>query len=196
MAQRKKRIETVDKKNRNGKRNGKPVKQVAVQPPTAAGLEQLSNPAVVVFGLDEMAKPKAAVFGPAHAALATKAAEAMRFRILPVTGAAIADVAAQLPEGRIHGRGLSFLPYVPTELYQRLDSLAGSPLPAPGLPETWDAIDVGHLVIACEGEGDWYQAIVTEREGDLLTLRWRDYPRQAKVVRHCTTVALLKPTAP
>jgi hypothetical protein len=66
--------------------------------------------------------------------------------------------------------------------------------PGPGLPATWDDISVGHLVIAHESaiEG-WWEAIVLARDGDMLTLRWRDY-QQPHVVRHAGSVALLKPT--
>ena len=66
--------------------------------------------------------------------------------------------------------------------------------PAPGLPTTWDDIAVGHLVIAQEAKWDgWWEAIVLARDGDMLTLKWRDYPWQSNVVRHAGTVALLKP---
>lgn len=66
---------------------------------------------------------------------------------------------------------------------------------ARGLPRTWDDIDVGHLVIAYENSEDgWWEAIVVDKTKDMLTLRWRDYPKQPTVVRHRTAVALLKPT--
>jgi hypothetical protein len=66
--------------------------------------------------------------------------------------------------------------------------------PAPGLPVTWDEIAVGHLVIAQEGVKDgWWEAIVLARDGEMLTLKWRDY-QQPNVVRHASAVALLKPT--
>ena len=65
---------------------------------------------------------------------------------------------------------------------------------APGLPATWDAIAVGQLVIAHDSANDgWWEAIVPARDGDMLTLNWRDY-QQPNVVRHASSVALLKPT--
>ena len=42
--------------------------------------------------------------------------------------------------------------------------------------------------------GPWWEAIVLARDGDMLTLKWPDYPWQANVVRHAGSVALLKPT--
>jgi hypothetical protein len=68
--------------------------------------------------------------------------------------------------------------------------------PAQGLPRDWDSIQVGHLVIAHENmiEG-WWEAIVIATDNEMLTLKWRDYPKQENVVRHASAVALLKPTA-
>ena len=40
----------------------------------------------------------------------------------------------------------------------------------------------------------WWEAIVLARDGDMLTLKWRDYPHQANVRRHVGSVALLKST--
>ena len=99
------------------------------------------------------------------------------------------------------------MPPVSRNLYGKIVEqlkLAGQPVPsptaqanaeqpAPGLPATWDDIAVGHLVIAHEGVKDgWWEAIVLARDGDMLTLRWRDY-QQPNVVRHAGAVALLKP---
>ena len=62
----------------------------------------------------------------------------------------------------------------------------------PRLPKTWSEIQVGSLVIGHEGhEYGWWEAIVTEVRGDVLTLRWRDYPRQIAVTRDRQEVALL-----
>jgi len=62
----------------------------------------------------------------------------------------------------------------------------------PNLPRNWQEIAPGHLVIAHESNEDgWWEAIVLECDGDMLTLRWRDYPKQPKVVRHRAAVALI-----
>jgi hypothetical protein len=73
--------------------------------------------------------------------------------------------------------------------------------PAPGIatgyPRDWDDISVGHLVIAqANAEEGWWEAIVIAREGDTLTMRWRDYPGYPKLVQHRTAVAPLKPGTP
>ena len=121
----------------------------------------------------------------------------------------LADLAKKLQEGRLYATGRGFVPPIRRNLYDQLVEqlkLAGQPVPkepdqaqaeqpAPGLPTTWDDIAVGHLVIAQEAKWDpgWWEAIVLARDGDMLTLKWRDYPWQSNVVRHAATVALLKP---
>ena len=67
---------------------------------------------------------------------------------------------------------------------------------ATGLPGTWDEIAPGHLVIAQEAlEYGWWEAIVLGRTGDMLTLRFRDYPKLPKFARHRAAVALMSPPA-
>ena len=63
---------------------------------------------------------------------------------------------------------------------------------SPPLPKSWSEIRVGSLVIAHEGvEEGWWEAVVTEVRDDVLTLRWRDYPKQPAVIRNRKEVALL-----
>jgi len=68
---------------------------------------------------------------------------------------------------------------------------------ATGLPQSWDEIAPGHLVIAQEAlEYGWWEAIVIARNGDMLTLRFRDYPKLPKFSRHRAAVALISAVAP
>jgi len=69
---------------------------------------------------------------------------------------------------------------------------------APGLPVSWANLAASQLVVAQEEdpEDGWWEAILVEVEGDMLTLQWRDFPRQPKVQRHRKAVALLDPTPP
>ena len=152
-------------------------------------------PAIIVFGLDPTGKPKAATF-PAHQAdLASKAAGLMQLRLLKIDSPERAQFAAQLPVGKIYASGHGFVPQVRPAIYDRLVQFA-DPASAPGLPATWDAIDIGHLVIARdELAAGWWEAIVVARDGDMLTVRFRDYPKQAPAVLHRAALALLKPTA-
>jgi hypothetical protein len=67
------------------------------------------------------------------------------------------------------------------------------PLPS-GLPQNWESIAVGNMVLAYEGPGEGYwEAIVLARDSEILTLRYRDYPKTPKFERHISTIALINP---
>jgi hypothetical protein len=164
---------------------------------------------LIVLGRDEQGKPRAARFPASQADLVAKAAKAMNLTVCKADGAALAELAKKLPNGRLYATGRGFVPPVGRSRYGKIvEQLlqAGQPVPkdaeqasaeqpAPGLPTSWDDIAVGHLVIAQEGATDgWWEAIVLAKDGDMLTLKWRDYPKQANVTRHAGAVALLKPS--
>jgi hypothetical protein len=167
-----------------------------------------TGPELIVLGRDEQGKPRAARFPAGQADLVAKAAKAMNLAVCKADGAALAELAKKLPNGRLYATGRGFVPPVGRSLYDKIveqSQLAGQPMPkdadqasaeqpALGLPTSWDDIGPGHLVIAQEGvkEG-WWEAIVIERNGDMLTLRFRDY-QQPHVMRHTAAVALLKPS--
>jgi hypothetical protein len=167
-----------------------------------------SNPAkppgkvYVLLGADEYAKPRAARFSAEDPELLAKAAASMYLRLVEVTDPDVAEIAAQLPAGRLHANGKGLVPYIKGELYNDLlvATLANqlpkpNPDPAPqDLPRTWDEIAPGHLVIAREAlEIGWWEAIVIERTGDLVTVRYRDYPQYPPMVRHRSAIALISP---
>jgi hypothetical protein len=165
--------------------------------------EKMTEPAFVVFGVDPDNKPRAARFDGSQPTLVARAAELMNFKLCEVNSPAIAELAKDLPEGRLYANGNGFIPPVPYALYATLsatiaaanrkageDSAGGSP----GLPRNWDEIGPGQLVVANEGPGNgWWDAIVVEVNGDMLTLHWRDFPWQQDVVQHRSTVALIHP---
>ncbi len=161
---------------------------------------------VIVFGVDDHDKPRAAVFRGKTADAAQKAADQMKLRALAATTAEAETIAAKLPAGRIQPDGQGFVPYVRRDLYDQVVVIAGGlPTPqaaaadnqspasndpppaktAPGLPRTWDDIASGHVVIA---------HVVLDRKNDVLTLRWRDYPKYKPFTRHVSAVALLNST--
>ena len=66
---------------------------------------------------------------------------------------------------------------------------------APGLPTDW-GLKAGHLVLAnLAPRGGWYPALVTKREGEKVTLHWRDEPTPT-FTRAVTETALLNFKAP
>jgi hypothetical protein len=168
-----------------------------------------STPAKVyiLFGADEYAKPRAARFSAFSAedtALLAKAAASLHVRLVEVTNPDLAEVAPKLPAGRLHASGGGLVPYIKGPLY--LDLIAAnlpdvdppaSPDPTPQeIPGSWDEIGPGHVVIAKEtSECGWWDAVVVERTGDLVTVRYRDYPGCPSMIRHRSAVALISPAA-
>ena len=60
----------------------------------------------------------------------------------------------------------------------------------------WSKVTIGSVVIAPEDdrtESGWWEAVVMEKRGQVLTLRWRDFPRQRPATRKLTEVALAHP---
>ena len=164
---------------------------------------------IVLFGIDDSGKPKAARFAKEQADLAIKAAGQLQLRTLAIIGPDLAEVAKRLPIGRIHGSGRNVVPSVSHDLYDKLLALAetaatGGAPPSPAeaengtaaataaLPRHWDEISRGHLVIGLQERMEgWFEAIVEEQSADMLTLRWRDYPRERRIIRHRNSVGLL-----
>ena len=177
-------------------RQAAPAKQVTPAKP--------AGKTYVVFGTDEYTKPRAARFSAGDPELLAKAAEALRLRSVEVEAGneELAEVAAKLPAGRLHATGKGLVPYIKGELFtDLLSAVVGelrplqSPEPKPqDLPRSWDDVAPGHLVIARETlEFGWWEAVVVERNGDLVTLRYRDYPDLPPQVRHRSFVALISP---
>jgi hypothetical protein len=159
----------------------------------------------VLFGADEYARPRAARFSAEDPDLLAKAAEAMHLRLVEVTDPDVAEIAATLPVGRLHANGKSLVPYVKGGMYIDLVWAAmGYEAPqahrdptAQDLPGTWDEVAPGHVLLARESlECGWWEAVVTERTGDLVTVRYRDYPQYAPMVRHRSAIALISAPAP
>jgi hypothetical protein len=175
----------------------RPAQQAA--PPTKKA-PKIAVKSYILTGADEYAKPRAARFSGEDPALLAKAAEAMHLRLIEITEPEVAEIAALLPIGRLHANGKGLVPYVKGEVYSELLFAALAPLPpqinadpAPqDLPRTWDDLAPGHLVIAKESlELGWWEAIVVERTGDLVTVKYRDYPQYPPLVRHRSVIALI-----
>jgi hypothetical protein len=156
--------------------------------------------AYILAGADEYAKPRAARFSGEDPALLAKAAEAMHLRLIEITEPEVAEIAALLPVGRLHANGKGLVPYVKGSVYSELLFAALAPLPPQinadplpqDLPRTWDDLAPGHLVIAKESlELGWWEAVVIERTGDLVTVKYRDYPQYPPLVRHRSVIALI-----
>jgi hypothetical protein len=71
----------------------------------AAETDVRDDTAVVVFGRDATGKPHASSFSQSEADLATKAAERMGLRLLPVRTDIEQALAAKVPRGRVFATG-------------------------------------------------------------------------------------------
>ena len=75
---------------------------------------------------------------------------------------------------------------------------APPPAPAPTVsprPRTWDEIGIGSMVLATVGvEEGWWESVVLGVNGEMLTLKWRDFPGMRTFVRRRTELALLPVT--
>jgi hypothetical protein len=158
----------------------------------------------ILLGADEYAKPRAARFSGEDPVLLAKAAETMHLRLVEITEPEVAEIAALLPAGRLHANGKGLVPYVKGDVYTELMCTAltskspqPNPDPAPqDLPRGWDDLAPGHVVIAKESlELGWWEAVVIERTGDLVTIRYRDYPQYPPLVRHRSVIALISAAA-
>jgi hypothetical protein len=175
-----------------------------------------------VFGMDEKGKPRGARFAQ-HNDRVVNAALDLNLNAVKVASPAFAEAAKKLPEGRLYASGKAFIPNIKQSLHDELAGIlrqtgdtseaynaTHSPGQPPngssdapvrcvspitsGLPRSWDAIGVGHMVLAHESPDDgWWEALVIKREEDILTLRYRDAPKLPTFIRHVTTVALVNP---
>ena len=161
--------------------------------------------AIIVYGQDDGGKAHASVFGPDDAELALKAAGAMRMVALPVATDECRALALGLPKGRIFSSGRGFVPFCKTATFEALQALGGSVPPVPDAPPltlpfaslatSFDAIDVGQLVLAPETlpTVGWYEAVVIEvKAEDLYVLRWYSWPDLPPIVRRRDDLALLR----
>jgi len=166
---------------------------------------------LLVLGFDEQQKPCGARFVGAKPDLVAKAAQLMGLEVYKASSPDVAEVAKKLPVGQLYATGRAFVPNLRQSLYSEVlvalsaepqqaavgpdDHKASTPV-ARGLPGSWEEIAPGHLVIAQESLANgWWEAIVLDRKGDMLTLRFRDYPRLPKFFRHRTAVALMSPAS-
>lgn len=163
-----------------------------------------SNQSIIALGLDEDGKPRAARFMWNQKDLVIKAAGLMKLDAFEVDNTTHAEHLSKLPVGRLYSNGRGFVPHVRRDRFVKLRHALGLPaepheneLPAEvqKYPHTWDVLEPGDLVIAQEhyAVDGWWEAVVREVKGDMLTLQWRDYPKQPLITRHRTAVALLNP---
>lgn len=169
----------------------------------------VSKPVLILFGLGPDQKPRAAWFKVADTELVAKLTAALKLKVVLASSPELAALVKTLPAGKLHASGTGAVPTIGQDLYEQIKAAAAKPATietgaatttstvAQGLPRSWDDIAPGHLVIAQETlESGWWEAIVLKRTGDMLELRWRDYPELAPFSRHLSAIALMKADLP
>jgi hypothetical protein len=177
--------------------------------PTKTSTPTSEDICLLVLGFDEQQKPCGARFVGDKPELVAKAAALMGLNVYKASTPDLAAIAKKLPVGRLYANGRGFVPNVRQALYSEVivelnaepkltavgpkDDKASLPV-ARGLPRSWDEIAPGHLVIAQESlDYGWWEAIVIDRNDDMFTLRYRDFPKLPKFVRHRSAIALMSP---
>jgi hypothetical protein len=164
-----------------------------------------------VFGLDNEGKPRGARFVEFNEKVVSGTA-AINLTYVHPASAAFAEVGMKLPAGRLYASGKAFVPPIRRELLGKLEAVLAVPgdesevhhqppresdvAVAPGLPRSWDSIEIGHVVLAPDDspiEYGYWPCVVIKREDHVLTLRLRDYPNKGTYVRHIAQVALINP---
>lgn len=171
----------------------RPTKFKAPKPATSK-TPRAKTRTVIMFGVDKERKPHAARFTGEIDAVLARAAAAMGMRLaVPVTKKHF-EVVGKLPVGKLHATGNGLVPNVDQKVYDEIIAMVGgdSGLISSTLPKSWKELVPGHVVLAQDGlEDGWWEAIITKKSADALTLRWRDYPGQSEFVRPIAAVALM-----
>lgn len=178
---------------------------VALRPSTTAASPKVEGKVFVLLGFDDQHKPRGGRYTDPNLEFLSQAAASLGLCLYEIKSRDLIKLAQTLPAGRLLSNGHAEVPNIRQPLYSELISeIAADPqavlrgkateaIPSQNsLPESWDKIDVGHLVIAQENlDYGWAEAVVVGRANDILTLRYRDYPKLPKFYRHCRAVALL-----
>lgn len=162
---------------------------------------------IVVAGVDNDGQSRAGRFQGNQNELVSKAAGTLGLRVFELETAELDPLLGKLKPGRLYSNGLGFVPAIRKDQMPKIWKALGvaesndlnMPVPSvvhTGFPSDWPSISKGHLVIALEDDPQdgWWEAVVVEVAGDMLTLKWRYFPKQALVQRHRSAVALLYPT--
>jgi hypothetical protein len=178
---------------------------------------------LVIAGILKDGKPHAARFPASEQAAVRKAAQQLNLRPAKAVGEAALKLVRKLPEGKIFAAGKALVPFVKVDLYNELlkvvtfeaesdppapqtaqsKSANGSDKDKPEAPaqDLWLAIKVGSVVLCRyveDGEPGWWESVVhsISKDGDELTVRWRDYPKIKAFTVRRMAVGILAPEPP
>ena len=134
--------------------------------------------------------------GGARRRITKKAAGLLQLQVLVDKSGKLQPTLKGIKAGNVHAPGSGFAPEIGHDRFEALLAALGLPRPplpstAPKLAVSWDAIEVGHRVVAqANSPADgWWPAVVEAIDGDMLSLRSTDFP-EVTVTRHRYAVAL------
>ena len=118
--------------------------------------------------------------------------------LVPYVKQALYDQVLAVANGADPSSGSTAAPAAPngfTKIPLNEARKAGNCAGTEGLPPKWKDIGPNHLVLVQETLYDgWWECIVVDRRDDMLTVRWRDYPKWKPFTVHADAVALLNPS--
>lgn len=163
--------------------------------------------ALIVFGKDSASKHRASIFGSNEAGKAKAAAKKVGMQVLPIASDEQRLIAAKLPKGKLTAKGVPTVPPVKPALYQKILAMTGSPAegakPASAPPSSssnsnsddsqWNFKKGAEVLAVVDDESGWFEAIVQQVEGEVLTLKWEGWPDEPLFTRKVTQVAIRHP---
>jgi hypothetical protein len=161
-----------------------------------------ATPILVVFGLDDKGQTRAGTFFEIDFEPARKAASLLKLHSFESTADMLRPALKNIGEGQAFASGWAIIPRVRRNHYDTLLSIIASVRPTASVeasnvlfPASWDDIQKDSLVLAQADSADlgWWPSIVEKIEGQMLTVRWQDFPRDPKARRHISAVALIRP---
>jgi hypothetical protein len=165
--------------------------------------------AIVVFGRNDRGFPQAAWFRAEEADAAALAANLMGFTVLRLTKPETQRACqTALRPGELRGGDKTFAPISRLEHLEELEKLAkaaadpreqakagAEPLAAAAehVPAAWQDIRRGSHVLAIDDDPDdgWWEAVVMDVQGELVELRWREWPQMSAITRSRAGLGLL-----
>lgn len=160
----------------------------------------------VVLGLDSERKPHAARFELVDEAAVRKVASNKGFRIGRALTAEAAQLAGNLIEGRIFDSGRGLVPFVSTDIYEKLQKLlkiedvltSGANTDGNKPTNLWASIKIDSVILCRDREPTdrgWWECVVIgiSKDSKTLTVRWKNYPALKAFTVKRDAVAILPP---
>lgn len=181
---------------------------------------QSNAPALIIANNLDFPVRYASWFASKGAKTAKTAAQDAQFHVVPIETAETQELAARLTEGSVENGSLQ-LAQIDEALARELDALilaaqtleaeaaaaeanpegdipGSEALPDEAIPDIWEALKPGMLVLAADldrqGKPEaWYEAQIISLEGPEIRLLWRDFPREGLLLRTRRHIAILHP---